>query len=103
MRHHPRSAGERSRRGGAHPRRPGRDLTITFTQFVSTWNGSQGRDTPALHLEIAQWLHDGWLGGDKSLLLLVFRDAGKSTLVGLFCAWLLVREPGLRILVLSAE
>jgi hypothetical protein len=34
---------------------------------------------------------------------MVFRDAGKSTLVGLYCAWLLGQNPNLRVLVLSAE
>jgi hypothetical protein len=33
----------------------------------------------------------------------VFRNAGKSTLVGIFCAWLLLNNPDLRILVLAAE
>ncbi|MDX1541916.1 MAG: phage terminase large subunit, partial [Geminicoccaceae bacterium] len=32
-----------------------------------------------------------------------FRNAGKSTLVGIFCAWLLLRDPDLRVLVLAAE
>ena len=36
-------------------------------------------------------------------MLLVFRNAGKSTLVGIFCAWLLLNDPDLRILVLAAE
>ena len=35
--------------------------------------------------------------------MLVFRSAGKSTLVGIFCAWLLAQDPDLRILVLAAE
>jgi hypothetical protein len=35
--------------------------------------------------------------------MLVFRNAGKSTLVGIFCAWLLANDPNLRILVLAAE
>ena len=35
--------------------------------------------------------------------MLVFRSAGKSTLVGIFCAWLLANDPNLRILVLAAE
>ena len=37
------------------------------------------------------------------LLLLAFRGAGKSTLVGLFSAWLLANDPALRILALSAD
>ena len=34
---------------------------------------------------------------------MVFRNAGKSTLVGVFCAWLLLHAPDLRIMVLAAE
>jgi hypothetical protein len=52
---------------------------------------------------MARWLDERWAAGDRRLLLMVFRDAGKSTLVGLFCAWLLGQDPNLRLLVLSAE
>jgi predicted phage terminase large subunit-like protein len=76
---------------------------IGFRQFVWLWNRCQGRTTPTLHLEIAEWLGRCWQQGDRRLLLLVFRNAGKSTLVGIFCAWLLLHDPNLRILVLAAE
>jgi hypothetical protein len=56
-----------------------------------------------LHREILGWLEQAWLERHRELLLLVFRDAGKSTLVGLFAAWLLARKPDLRILTLSAD
>ena len=79
------------------------DTLPSFPQFVWLWNRVQGRGTPALHLEIACWLHARWQAGDRRLLLMVFRDAGKSTLVGLFCSWLLLRSPSSRILVLAAE
>ncbi len=76
---------------------------LGFRQFVWLWNRCQGQTTPALHLEIAAWLNERWEEGDRRLALLVFRNAGKSTLVGVFCAWLLLHEPDLRILVLAAE
>lgn len=76
---------------------------INFPQFVWFWNRSQGQATPALHLEIAKWLGERWEDGDRRLLLLCFRSAGKSTLIGMFCVWLLLNQPNLRILVLSAE
>ncbi|MGD9510174.1 MAG: phage terminase large subunit [Geminicoccaceae bacterium] len=76
---------------------------LSFSQFLVAWNTQEGRDTPDLHLRIAKWLDGRWAAGDRRLLLMVFRDAGKSTLVGLFCAWLLGQDPNLRVLVLSAE
>jgi hypothetical protein len=76
---------------------------IGFRQFVWLWNRCQGQGTPPLHLKIAEWLGRRWRDGDRRLVMLVFRSAGKSTLVGIFCAWLLANDPNLRILVLAAE
>lgn len=75
----------------------------SFPQFVWLWNRMQQRGTPTLHLTMSRWLHNTWRDHDRRLLLMVFRDAGKSTLVGLYCAWLLACRPALRILVVSAE
>ena len=90
------SATEREEAGARGP-------AIGFSQFVWLWNRCQGQATPRLHLEIAEWLGRRWRDGDRRLVMLVFRSAGKSTLVGIFCAWLLVHDPNLRILVLAAE
>jgi hypothetical protein len=76
---------------------------MRFLQFVALWNERQEQGTPPLHREIAEWLEARWLGGDRELLLLVFRDAGKSTLVALFCAWLLKQDANLRLLALAAD
>ena len=76
---------------------------LAFPQFVIVWNKLQGLQTPALHLLISRWLYRQWLAGERRLLLMVFRDAGKSTLVGLFAAWLLTGNPNLRILIIAAE
>ena len=76
---------------------------ISFRQFVWLWNKTQGFGTPPLHLEIATWMEEAWYRGDERLLLMVFRDAGKSTLVGLFCSWLLSIDSNLRVLVVAAE
>jgi hypothetical protein len=76
---------------------------IAFRQFVWLWNRCQGQTTPPLHIEIAEWLERRWREDDRRLVLLVFRSAGKSTLVGIFCAWLLLNDADLRILVLAAE
>lgn len=74
-----------------------------FPAFVVAWNRLQGQGTPDLHLEIATWLEARWRAGDRELLLMAFRGAGKSTLVGLFAAWLLAGDPDRRILVLAAD
>lgn len=63
----------------------------------------QGGTTPPVHFVIAGFLERAWEAKDPRILLMAFRACGKSTLVGLFCAWLLMRAPDLRILVLSAD
>ncbi|WGF90730.1 phage terminase large subunit [Marinivivus vitaminiproducens] len=80
-------------------------LDMGFAQFAWLWNHIEDRALPDLHRTIADWL-DGAVSaedGARRALLMAFRDAGKSTVVGLFCAWLLARNPDLRILVLAAE
>ncbi len=74
-----------------------------FVEFVDAWNAQQGQATPAIHRRMAEWLA-GHAGRNATrLVLLAFRSSGKSTLVGLFCAWLLARDPDIRVLVLAAE
>lgn len=48
-------------------------------------------------------MQTSWKRGDKRLLLMAFRASGKSTLAGLFSAWVLWQDPRIRILVLAAE
>ena len=74
-----------------------------FRVFLSQWNALQNYTTPAIHFRIATWLQKSWARGETRLLLQAFRASGKSTLVGVFCAWILCRDPDTRILVLSAE
>lgn len=74
-----------------------------FGLFLSLWNRIQGNTTPTIHCMIADWLEARWIYGDRRVLLQAFRASGKSSLAGLFLAWLLTRDPDLRILVLSAE
>ncbi|MFV3129721.1 phage terminase large subunit [Niveispirillum sp. KHB5.9] len=74
-----------------------------FIAFLERWNTEQGMATPALHRDMADWLEARWRAGSKELLLLAFRDSGKSTLVGLFCAWLLYLDANRRVMVLAAD
>lgn len=79
----------------------------SFLEFLWIWNEIQGQKTPVLHRRICRWLNArvnaGASSQDRHLILLAFRAAGKSTIVGLFCAWKLYCDPNLRILVLAAE
>lgn len=77
--------------------------TADFLEFAWVWNAAQGQGTPAVHRRIARWLQARRDGGDRRLLLMAFRGCGKSTMVGLYCAWRLLREPDARILVLAAD
>ena len=52
---------------------------------------------------MAEWLETNWQEGNCELLLMAFRNAGKSTLIGLFAAWLLFDDPARLLLVLSAD
>lgn len=77
--------------------------TADFKLFTVIWNQRMSLTTPQIHLDMAQWLEWNWQRGNTRMLLMAFRSAGKSTIVGLFAAWLLYRNPDLRILVLAAD
>jgi len=70
-------------------------------EFTWLWNRMQDQGTPAVHRRILAWLEAD--APSRRMLLMAFRGCGKSTLVGLHCAWSLYRRPDLRILVLAAE
>ena len=78
-------------------------MKCSFPLFLATWNASQSQTTPRVHMKIAKWLYDRSIEVNPRLLLMAFRSCGKSTLVGVFCAWALVNAPSTRILVLSAD
>ncbi len=84
-------------------------MTMTTTEtpadlleFAWIWNRLLGQSTPPVHRRILRWLAQDD-EASRRLLLMAFRGCGKSTLVGLFCAWSLYRDPARRILVLAAE
>ncbi len=74
-----------------------------FKMFVALWNRMQNIYTPSIHFLMADWLEQAWHSGDRRLLLQAFRSCGKSTIVGLFAAWLIYRDPNLRLMVLAAD
>lgn len=76
---------------------------IPFPEFVWIWNQRLGLGTPRHQLRMARWLAARRNARDRELLLMAFRSSGKSTVVGLYCAWVLCLEPDTRILVLAAD
>jgi len=87
-----------------NPQSTKHDITdADLALFLVAWNQAMKMRTPQIHLKIARWLEWNWSCGNTRLLLMAFRSAGKSTIVGLFAAWLLYRQPNLRILVLAAD
>ncbi|CAK0740044.1 Terminase_6C domain-containing protein [Azospirillaceae bacterium] len=80
-----------------------RRIHVDFPEFVWLWSRRQGQSMPLVHDQIACWLSECWRNGNRHLLLMAFRGCGKSTLVGLFAAWLLYSNPNLRLMVLAAD
>lgn len=74
-----------------------------FLEFAWVWNRRHRMETPPVHRRIARWLEARHAACEARLLLMAFRGCGKSTLVGLWCAWQLARQPDTRILVLAAD
>jgi hypothetical protein len=72
-------------------------------EFVWVWNTHLRQATPPVHRRVLRWLDARRQAEDGRLLLMAFRGCGKSTLVGLYCAWLLARWPETRILVIAAD
>lgn len=77
---------------------------INFYEFIYVWFKLQNQSVPRHQRKIAKWLSSLWLNQDERQgLLMAFRNSGKSTVVGLFCAWVLYRENSARILVMAAD
>ncbi len=78
-------------------------LEASFAEFLWIWNRSQDLPTPSIHQQMADWLNDAYDKRDTHLLLQAFRASGKSTICGLYAAWLLYKKPDCRIMILAAE
>lgn len=76
---------------------------LDFEQFLLSWNNFQNLKTPKHHIVMARWLEKIYASDNRQGLLMAFRNSGKSTIVGVFCVWLLYRNPNLRILVVAAD
>lgn len=73
--------------------------------FALDWLEQQGLHLPDHLSTMADWIGRRWWfkKESKRLLLMAFRGAGKSTLVGLFAAYVIKKNPNIRILTLSAD
>ncbi len=79
-------------------------MKVDFFEFVFLWLRLQNLKMPAHQKKIAKWLSKIWhREGSRQALLMAFRNSGKSTVVGLFCAWVLYVRPDCRILVMAAD
>ena len=77
---------------------------MTFLEFLWIWDKINNLKLPRHHQIIGRFLEDIFTAPDRrKALLMAFRNSGKSTLVGLFCAWVLMKNPTLRVLVVSAD
>lgn len=70
----------------AEPRGP----AVRFVAFYLAWADRMNWQVPQLHIDLCQWLAEH--KDDPLLLLMIFRGAAKSTIVGVWVAWLLYEE-----------
>ena len=79
-------------------------MKMTFLEFVWIWDKIQKLKVPKHHRIMGRFLSSLYhQKGRRQAVLMAFRNSGKSTLVGLFCAWTLSQNPDLRLMVLSAD
>jgi hypothetical protein len=71
--------------------------------FLDSWNAILGMTTPEHHKKFMRFLVDARDKPPHRALITAFRHSGKSTVVGVFAAWVLKQNPAARILILSAE
>lgn len=76
---------------------------ISFKVFFAIWANQMSWEIPALHIQIIEFLEDSDNWDNKTGVLQVFRGAAKSTIVGLYIVWKLVRDPTYRFLIVSAD
>ena len=77
-------------------------MEVSFLEFIWIWDKVQNLTLPKHHRQMAAFLTHLYQKRQNGLLM-AFRNSGKSTIVGLFGAWLLLQNPDLRLLILSAD
>ena len=71
---------------------------ISFLAFYLLWAERQGWTVPDLHVRICIWLQSLWLSAASDGLLMIPRGHAKSTILGVWNAWLYDHDNGIRIL-----
>lgn len=73
---------------------------VSFAAFFLRWAQKQGWKVPPLHLAICAWLESC---GARVRVLRVFRGAAKSTIFGVYKAWLLYSDANTRNQIWAAD
>lgn len=74
-----------------------------FKVFFLVWAKLQGWTVPKLHIQVIEFLSANQNWENNTGVLQVFRGAAKSTILGLFIVYQLVKDPTTRFLILSAD
>ena len=77
-------------------------MICSLLEFVWIWDRIQNLHLPRHHRAMIRFLTDLYHRRENGLLM-AFRNSGKSTLVGLFGAWVLLNNPEIRLLILAAD
>ena len=78
-------------------------MSISAIDFLDEWNELLGLSTPAHHGRIMDYFVRTRDAAAGRALLTAFRHSGKSSVIGVFAAWVLRVRPETRIMILSAE
>ena len=78
-------------------------MTGDYYGFLDEWNKLLNFETPKHHKKIIEFLVSVLKSPPHRGLLMAFRHSGKSSVVGIFAAYVLYMQPETRILILSAE
>jgi len=73
---------------------------VSFAVFFLLWADFQGWEVPDIHIAICHFLE---FCGSRIRVLRVFRGCGKSTILGVYNAWLYYRNPKRQILHQGAD
>ena len=78
-------------------------MKVDFPTFFAIWANMNGWTVPAFHWDILAFLSDYENWENQTGVLQVWRGAAKSTLLDLWIVWMLVEDPTINFLILSAD